>query len=71
MDNKKTLASISLVIAAVLWSIGGLLVKSVNSNGLAIAGAKFDSIPGFLAYLRAPDYLVRWQILGALSYTPS
>jgi drug/metabolite transporter (DMT)-like permease len=71
MDNKKILASISLVIAAVLWSIGGLLVKSVNSNGLAIAGARsLIAFLVFLAYLKKPRITwSKWQILGALSYT--
>lgn len=41
MPNKtRTKAIVYLVITAVLWSFGGLLIKSINSNPMAIAGVR-------------------------------
>jgi len=41
MQNKtRTKAIVYLVITAILWSLGGLLIKSVNSSSMAIAGVR-------------------------------
>lgn len=59
-----------LVITAVLWSLGGVLIKSVEWNPLAIAGAR-SAIASLviLIYLGKPK--INWsvpQILGAFAY---
>jgi drug/metabolite transporter (DMT)-like permease len=64
-------AIIFLVIASVLWSLGGLLIKLVNWNALAIAGMR-SAITALvlLIYLGRPRF--DWspaQIGGALAYT--
>ncbi len=60
-----------LIIASVLWSLGGLLIKLVNWNAPAIAGMRsaITAIVLFI-YLRRPHF--HWspsQIGGALAYT--
>lgn len=63
-------ALIALVVCALLWSTGGLLIKAVTWNPMAIAGVR--SILGgivILVWLRHPRFT--WslpQITGALSY---
>jgi len=64
-------AILCLVITAILWSLGGILIKLVNSNALAIAGTRsaFAALIIFL-YLRKPRFT--WsaaQIGAALAYT--
>ena len=69
MDNKKILASISLVIAAVLWSRGLLVIGELKRPGHC-RSQKPDSIPGFPGiFEKTPDYLVQVADIGALSYT--
>lgn len=59
-----------LVIAALLWSLGGVLIKSVNWNPLAIAGTRSGiAALVFLLYLRRPHLTFsRGQVGAALSY---
>jgi len=63
-------ALMALVVCALLWSTGGLLIKAVTWNPMAIAGVR--SILGglvILVWLRRPRFT--WslpQITGALSY---
>ncbi|SCY43530.1 DMT family transporter [Alkaliphilus peptidifermentans] len=67
-DRKKAL--IYLVITAVLWSTGGLLIKLVEWNPLAIAGAR-SGIAAIimLIYLKRPIRSIdRIKLLGAISY---
>ncbi len=57
--------------AGLFWSLGGLLIKSVDWNPLAIAGAR-SAIASLvlLAVLRRPRFT--WsgaQVIGALAYT--
>ncbi len=58
------------MIAALLWSLGGVLIKSVHWNALAIAGARSGiAALVFLLYLRRPRLSFSGaQIGGALSY---
>ena len=59
-----------LLGAAVLWSFGGLLIKLISWNPLAIAGAR-SAIASlvFLAFLRHPRFTwSRAQIGGAVAY---
>lgn len=66
----RRIATIHLVITAVLWSLGGLLIKLVNWNPLAIAaGRSFISALLMLAYVRKPKFnWSRDQVLAALFY---
>jgi drug/metabolite transporter (DMT)-like permease len=69
-DPKRKKALLLLVATAVLWSTGGLLIKSVNWNPLAIAGMR-SAIAGLmiLVYMRRPRF--SWspaQIGGAITY---
>lgn len=64
-------AILYLVITALLWSLGGLLIKLVNANALAIAGTR-SAIASLIIwmYLRKPKFT--WsaaQIGAALAYT--
>jgi drug/metabolite transporter (DMT)-like permease len=38
--NERTKSIIFLVITATMWSLGGLLIKSVDTNPIAIAGVR-------------------------------
>lgn len=68
--NDRLKAIIQLVIASVLWSTGGLLIKLVDWNPVAIAGSR-SLIAGLLIlfYLKKPVItLSRPQLIGAGSY---
>jgi len=68
--EKRTRAIIYLVITAVLWSLGGILIKSVKWNPVAIAGARSAiSSLVILVYIKKPKFT--WssdQILAAIFY---
>lgn len=69
MCRKK--AIIYLIIASILWSIGGVFIKLIDWNPFAIAGARsgIAAIVMF-CYLRKPIKGVgKFKLLGALSYT--
>ena len=59
-----------LVIAALLWSLGGVLIKSVAWHPLGVAGARSAiAVMVLWAWLRRPQF--SWslnQIAGAISY---
>ncbi|MDR7868581.1 MAG: EamA family transporter [Sporomusaceae bacterium] len=63
-------ALILLVITAVLWSSGGLLIKSVDWHPLAISGARslIAAIVIRLAFRGQPLNISKVQVLGALGY---
>jgi drug/metabolite transporter (DMT)-like permease len=68
--DRRGAAITALVVCALLWSTGGLLIKIVSWNPLAIAGVR-SLIGGIviLVYLRRPRFT--WspaQIVGAVSY---
>jgi drug/metabolite transporter (DMT)-like permease len=69
-SNKVFGAPLLLVCAAVLWSIGGLLIKLVDSNPLAIAGARSAiAAATLMLVLRKPKFTWSFdQIAAALSY---
>ncbi|HYF03655.1 MAG TPA: EamA family transporter [Patescibacteria group bacterium] len=59
-----------LLLCALLWSLGGVLIKSVDWHPLAIAGGR-STIAALVifAYLRKPNFTwSRIQLLGALAY---
>ncbi|MDK2897755.1 MAG: hypothetical protein PWP04_1875 [Candidatus Atribacteria bacterium] len=70
-QEKEHLTSVLLLfVTAVLWSLGGVLIKSVTWHPLAIAGAR-SAIASFviLLYLGKPKINWSWpQIAGALAY---
>lgn len=63
-------AILYLIIAALLWSTSGIVIKLIPWQPLAIVSARsiFSSLV-FLLYLRRfPRRISRWQLLAALSY---
>ncbi|NLN49303.1 MAG: DMT family transporter [Clostridiales bacterium] len=68
--NDRVKSIIYLIIASVLWSTAGVLIKLVNWNPLAIAGSR-SFIASFvvLAYVKKPKITMsRAQIGGAICY---
>lgn len=69
MTRKK--AILYMVIAAILWSIGGLFIKLVDWNPMAIAGARSGiGAIVMLCYLKKPviHYKEKSTLLGACAY---
>jgi drug/metabolite transporter (DMT)-like permease len=69
--NDRYKAILFLVLASILWSTGGILIKAVDWNPIAIAGSRslISSIV-VLLYLRKPRFTwSKAQLGGALSYT--
>lgn len=68
--NQRYKSIIFLIIASVLWSTGGILIKLVDWNPVAIAGTRsFIASIVVLAYLRKPNFTMsKAQIGGAISY---
>lgn len=71
LSNERHKAIVFLVFASIFWSTGGILIKLVDWNPIAIAGSRslISSIV-VLLYLKKPK--ITWsmaQIGGALSYT--
>ena len=70
MENQRKKALLYLVTASILWSIGGLFIKLVDWNPVAIAGAR-SGIAGLvmLLYLKKPvEHLGKTKLLGACTY---
>tara|TARA_A100001015_G_scaffold312957_1_gene419129 strand:+ start:308 stop:745 length:438 start_codon:yes stop_codon:yes gene_type:complete len=63
-------ANIILIIAALMWSIGGLFIKMVDLSPIAITGTRsIAAALVFLVYLKRPQwYWNRYFVLGVLSY---
>lgn len=63
-------AIILLVITSVLWSSGGLLIKSVDWHPLAISGARsfIAAIVIRLAFRKEPLNISKTQVAGAIGY---
>ncbi len=70
-NPSRTQAILYLILTAILWSFGGLLIKIVTWNPIAIAGMRSAIASIFiLIYLRHPRLTwSRNQILGALFYS--
>lgn len=71
IKNDRFRSVLFLIIAALLWSLGGLLVKSVKLNALATAGGR-SSIAALLmlAVIRKPNMKFnRYKLGGAVAYT--
>lgn len=64
-------AILYLVLTAVMWSLGGILIKLVNSNALAIAGTR-SAIASLIIWIYVKKPKFTWsaaQIGAALAYT--
>lgn len=70
MKNDRLRSLIYLVIASLLWSMGGLLIKSIKLNALAIAGGRsFIAALLMLAVIRKPSLKFnRYKLGGAVAY---
>ncbi len=69
-DKERPKAIIYLIITAIFWSLGGLLIKSVNSNPLAIAGVR-SGISAFIILIATGKPKLNWsfpQIGAAVAY---
>ena len=70
MSSKETRGVLFVFIAAVLYSIGGLCIKVIPWNGIAINGGRTAIarvvIGAYLAVKRHPPRLNRWVLLGSL-----
>ena len=72
MKNKNTKVSaiVLLVVTAIMWSLGGILVKSVNAHPLAISGTRSAiSCLIILLYVKKPKF--NWsfpQIAAGIAY---
>lgn len=68
-DKKKSI--VLIFFTAVLWSTGGMLIKLVNLNPIAIAGYR-SIFAAFLIsfFIRRSAFRFSWnKVLGAISYT--
>ena len=67
-DRRK--AVIFIILAAILWSTGGLMIKATSWQPLAILGGRsiFSSIVLLLYVRRIPIEWSRWKILASVSH---
>ncbi len=69
-DNMRTVSIYLLIATAILWSLGGVLIKSVDWNPMAISGARSGiAAVLLLTVVRHPRFTWSFpQIGGAVSY---
>ena len=69
-ENKRILSIIMLALTAVLWSFGGVLIKLVTWNPIAIAGTRsIIAAITILCVLRKPDFkFTKDKLFGAIAY---
>ncbi len=70
LHNSKKKATLYLVISALLWSLGGVFIKLINWNPIAIAGMR-SAISAVFIWIVIRKPKINWskaQIFGALSY---
>ncbi|RKX33707.1 MAG: EamA/RhaT family transporter [Verrucomicrobia bacterium] len=69
-DRHRATGILFLLLAALLWSLGGVLIKSVNWNPLAIAGVRSAFCAVTLVVLGRDIRFTwsRWEIAGGVSY---
>lgn len=60
-DNKRTKALAALVATAILWSFGGVLIKLVNWNPIAIAGMR-SAIAALLHLAIMRNVRIKWSL---------
>jgi len=70
LHNPKRRATVYLVISALLWSLGGVFIKLIDWNPIAIAGMRSAISALFIwFFIKKPKF--NWsktQVIGALSY---
>lgn len=71
MDKNRKKAIGYLLVTSVLWSIGGLFIKLIDWNPMAIAGTRSGiAAVVMLCYIRKPRlHINKMLVLGAASYT--
>lgn len=71
VDKNRYKGIVFAVIASILWSTGGLLVKLSNWHPLAISGGRsLIAALVMLVYLRRPKITKsKAQIIGAITYS--
>jgi drug/metabolite transporter (DMT)-like permease len=69
-QNHRLFAPFLLLVSALLWSLGGILIKSVEWNSLAVSGARSGiAFLVILAFCRkVPWRFSRLEIAGAVAY---
>lgn len=70
MKNDRFRSIIFLILASLLWSLGGLLIKSISLSALAIAGGRsLTAALLMLAVIRKPNLKFnRYKVGGAVAY---
>lgn len=67
--NQRTKATIYLVLASLLWSTGGVLIKYIPWNPMAISGMRSGIAAVFMmAVLRQPVRVQPMKLVGGVSY---
>ncbi|MGB9681766.1 MAG: DMT family transporter [bacterium] len=69
--SKRSRAVLFLILTAILWSLGGMLIKLVDWNPIAIAGGR-SAIASLLIFMYIRHPKISWssnQILGAIFYS--
>ncbi len=69
-DRHRATGITFLLLAAIFWSLGGLLVKSVSWNPLAIAGVRsaFCAVTLIVLGRNIRFTWSKWEIIGGISY---
>jgi drug/metabolite transporter (DMT)-like permease len=69
MNQQRLKAINQLVLASVLWSSAGVLIKSINLNTMALSSARAGiAVLVLFIYLRRRFTLTKYHLLGALTY---
>jgi drug/metabolite transporter (DMT)-like permease len=68
--SERRKAILFVILAAILWSTGGLMIKIISWGPLAILGGRsiFSSIVLFLYVRRIPTKWTRWKVLASVSH---
>jgi len=65
-NGKQKLAVIALIFTAVLWSVGGLLIKSVQWNAFGIAGGRsLIALLVFLPFIKQCRFRMNFDMIAA------
>jgi drug/metabolite transporter (DMT)-like permease len=69
-SSERRKAILFVILAAILWSTGGLMIKIISWGPLAIMGGRsiFSSILLLLYVRRIPTKWTRWKILASVSH---
>ena len=68
--SERRKAILFVILAAILWSTGGLMIKTISWSPLAILGGRsiFSSIVLLIYIHRIPKKFTRWGILASVSH---